>query len=140
MTPIQLALLIFGVMLLLMVVRVPIAGAMFTAGAVGFVLQSGLSPFLNFVNNLAFARLANYDLSVIPLFILMGHFATQGGISKALFQFAAAVMGRFKGGLAMGAVLACGACGIEPTTVVDLAAQPAVIVRQGRGSVAPFGL
>jgi len=38
------------------------------------------------------------------------------------------------------AVLACGASGSEPTTVVDLAAQPAVIVRQGRGSVAPFGL
>ncbi len=111
MTPIQLALLIFGVMLLLMVVRVPIAGAMFIAGAVGFVLQSGLAPFLNFLNNLAFARLANYDLSVIPLFILMGHFATQGGISKALFQFAAAVMGRFKGGLAMGSVLACAAFG-----------------------------
>ena len=111
MTPIQLALLIFGIMLLLMVVRVPIAGAMFLAGAVGFVLQSGVSPFLNFLNNLAFARLANYDLSVIPLFILMGNFATQGGISKALFQFAAAVMGRFKGGLAMGAVLACGAFG-----------------------------
>src|SRR5574343_2027625 len=111
MNPIQLALLICGVMLLLMVVRVPIAGAMFIAGAVGFVLQSGVSPFLNFVNNLAFARLANYDLSVIPLFILMGHFATQGGISKALFQFAAAVMGRFKGGLAMGAVLACAAFG-----------------------------
>jgi tripartite ATP-independent transporter DctM subunit len=48
---------------------------------------------------------------VIPLFILMGHFATQGGISKALFKFAAAVMGRFKGGLAMSAVLACGAFG-----------------------------
>ena len=111
MTPIQLALLIFGVMLFLMVVRVPIAGAMFIAGAVGFVLQSGVSPFLNFINNLAFARLANYDLSVIPLFILMGHFATQGGISKALFQFAASVMGRFKGGLAMGAVLACAAFG-----------------------------
>ena len=111
MTPIQLALLIFGTMLLLMVVRVPIAGAMFVAGSVGFVLQTGISPFLNFLNNLAFARLANYDLSVIPLFILMGHFATQGGISKALFQFAAAVMGRFKGGLAMGAVLACGAFG-----------------------------
>jgi tripartite ATP-independent transporter DctM subunit len=98
-------------MLLLMVVRVPIAGAMFLAGATGFILQSGVSPFLNFLNNLAFARLANYDLSVIPLFILMGNFATQGGISKALFQFAAAVMGRFKGGLAMGAVLACGAFG-----------------------------
>ena len=76
MTPITLALLIFGIMLLLMVVRVPIAGAMFLAGAAGFVLQTGMTPFLNFLNNLAFARLANYDLSVIPLFILMGHFAT----------------------------------------------------------------
>jgi tripartite ATP-independent transporter DctM subunit len=111
MTPITLALMIFGLMLLLMVVRVPIAGAMFIAGSAGFVLQSGLSPFINFLNNLAFARLANYDLSVIPLFILMGHFATQGGISKALFKFAAAVMGRFKGGLAMSAVLACAAFG-----------------------------
>ena len=111
MTPIALALMIFGLMLLLMVVRVPIAGAMFIAGTAGFILQTGLSPFINFINNLAFARLANYDLSVIPLFILMGHFATQGGISKALFKFAAAVMGRFKGGLAMSAVLACAAFG-----------------------------
>ena len=111
MTPVQLALLIFGLMLVLMVVRVPIAGAMFIAGTAGFVLQSGFSPFINFINNLDFARLANYDLSVIPLFILMGHFATQGGISKALFKFAAAVMGRFKGGLAMSAVLACAAFG-----------------------------
>ena len=111
MTPITLALLIFLIMLGLMVIRVPIAGAMFLAGTVGFILQTGFQPYLNFLNNLAFARLANYDLSVIPLFILMGHFATQGGISKALFKFAAAVMGRFKGGLAMGAVLACGAFG-----------------------------
>jgi tripartite ATP-independent transporter DctM subunit len=111
MTPIQLALVIFGIMLVLMVIRVPIAGAMFFAGTVGFIFQSGLSPYLNFLNNLAFARLASYDLSVIPLFILMGNFATQGGISKALFQFAAAVMGKFKGGLAMGAVLASGAFG-----------------------------
>ncbi len=111
MTPIQLALLIFGLMLLLMVVRVPIAGAMFMACTAGFILQSCFSPFLNFLNNLAVSRLASYDLSVIPLFILMGHFATQGGISKALFKFAAALMGRFKGGLAMGAVLACAGFG-----------------------------
>ncbi|MEP6773851.1 MAG: TRAP transporter large permease, partial [Polaromonas sp.] len=47
----------------------------------------------------------------IPLFILMGHFATQGGISRALFGFAAGVMGRFKGGLAMASILACAAFG-----------------------------
>ncbi|NBO82215.1 MAG: TRAP transporter large permease, partial [Betaproteobacteria bacterium] len=98
-------------MLAFMVMRVPIAGAMFVAGSIGFLIQSGFSQYSNFLNNIAYARLVNYDLSVIPLFILMGHFATQGGISKALFKFAAAVMGRFKGGLAMSAVLACGAFG-----------------------------
>ena len=111
MSSISLALIIFGVMLVFMAVRVPIAVAMFTAGSIGYVMQTGWAPFSNFINTQAFARFASYDLSVIPLFILMGHFATQGGISKALFQFAAAVMGRFKGGLAMASVLACAAFG-----------------------------
>jgi C4-dicarboxylate transporter DctM subunit len=111
MSAIQLALTIFGIMLLLMAVRVPIAICMFVAGTVGYVAQAGWSPLASFLNTQAFARFASYDLSVIPLFILMGHFATQGGISKALFGFAASVMGRFKGGLAMGAVLACAAFG-----------------------------
>jgi tripartite ATP-independent transporter DctM subunit len=94
-----------------MAIRVPIAVAMFTAGTLGYLMQTGWVPYSSFLNNLAFARFASYDLSVIPLFILMGHFATQGGISKALFQFAASVMGRFKGGLAMAAVLASAAFG-----------------------------
>jgi tripartite ATP-independent transporter DctM subunit len=68
-------------------------------------------PLSSYLNGLAYGRFASYDLSVIPLFILMGNFATQGGISKALFGFAAAVMGRFKGGLAMAAVLASAAFG-----------------------------
>ena len=111
MSPIQLALAIFGIMLVLMAVRVPIAICMFVAGSVGYIAQAGWDPLLSFLNTQAYARFASYDLSVIPLFILMGHFATQGGISKALFEFAASVMGRFKGGLAMGAVLACAAFG-----------------------------
>jgi len=111
MSAIQLALAIFGIMLVLMAIRVPIAVCMFVAGAVGYVAQAGWGPLSSFLNSQAFARFASYDLSVIPLFILMGHFATQGGISKALFGFAASVMGRFKGGLAMGAVLACAAFG-----------------------------
>ncbi len=111
MSPIALALTIFGVMLLLMALRTPIAVAMFVAGCVGYVGQAGWLPLASFLNNQAFARFASYDLSVIPLFILMGNFATQGGISKALFGFAAAVMGRFRGGLAMAAVLASAAFG-----------------------------
>ena len=111
MTPIALALLIFAIMLALMVLRTPIAVAMFVAGVTGYVLQAGWMPLASFLNNQAFARFASYDLSVIPLFILMGNFATQGGISKALFGFAAAVMGRFRGGLARAAVMACAAFG-----------------------------
>jgi C4-dicarboxylate transporter, DctM subunit len=111
MSAIQLALMIFGIMLLLMAVRVPISITMFVAGGIGYVAQAGWGPLSNFLNNQAYARFASYDLSVIPLFILMGHFATQGGISKALFGFASGVMGRFKGGLAMAAVLACAAFG-----------------------------
>jgi C4-dicarboxylate transporter, DctM subunit len=111
MSPITLALLIFALMLVLMALRAPIAIAMFIAGAVGYVMQAGWLPLASFLNTQAFARFASYDLSVIPLFILMGNFATQGGISRALFEFAAAVMARFKGGLAMAAVMACAAFG-----------------------------
>ena len=111
MTPIALTVLIFATMLGLMAVRVPIAIAMFAAGALGYVLKAGWLPLASFLNTQAFARFASYDLSVIPLFILMGNFATQGGISKALFNFAAAVMGRFRGGLAMASVLASAAFG-----------------------------
>ncbi len=111
MSPIALALAIFGIMLVLMALRVPISISMFVAGATGYVMQTGWGPLSNFLNAQAFARFASYDLSVIPLFILMGHFATQGGISKALFRFASAIMGGFKGGLAMASVLACAAFG-----------------------------
>jgi tripartite ATP-independent transporter DctM subunit len=111
MSPLTLTLVIFAIMLFGMAIRIPIAVAMFISGAIGYVMQTGWLPFANFLNSQAFARFANYDLSVIPLFILMGHFATQGGISKALFDFAAGVMGRFKGGLAMASVLACAAFG-----------------------------
>jgi tripartite ATP-independent transporter DctM subunit len=94
-----------------MAIRVPIAICMFAAGCIGYVLQAGWLPLASFLNTQAFARFASYDLSVIPLFILMGNFATQGGISRALFEFAASVMARFKGGLAMAAVMACAAFG-----------------------------
>ncbi len=128
MTPLMLAGLIFATMLGLMAIRIPIAVAMFAAGCFGYIYQVGLPPFFNTLNGAAFARFASYDLSVIPLFILMGNFATQGGISRALFQFAAVVMSRFKGGLAMAAVLAsagfgaiCGSSIATAATITSVA-------------------
>jgi tripartite ATP-independent transporter DctM subunit len=101
----------FGGMLALMVLRVPIAISMFLPGAVGFYLVAGEAAFLNQLKGMAYARLSNYDLSVIPLFLLMGQFATQGGLSRALFAFANALIGHLRGGMAMAGVLACAAFG-----------------------------
>lgn len=111
MSPVALALFFLAMMFVMMALRFPIAIAMFVSGSLGYVMQTGWAPYLSSLNTTTFARFASYDLSVIPLFILMGHFATQGGISKALFRFTAGIMGRFKGGLAMASVLASAAFG-----------------------------
>ena len=102
---------LFGAMLVLMALRVPIAIAMFIPGAAGYVAIAGEPALLNHLKGLAYARYSFYDLSVIPLFLLMGQFATQGGLSRALFGCANALIGHLRGGMAMAAVLACAAFG-----------------------------
>ena len=112
----------FGAMLVLMAVRVPIAVAMFVPGALGMVALAGWMPLLAHLKGAVYGRVSVYDLSVIPLFMLMGAFAVQGGLSKALFDFANALLGRFKGGMAMAGVLACAAFGsISGSTVATTA-------------------
>ncbi|MES2482168.1 MAG: TRAP transporter large permease [Pseudomonadota bacterium] len=108
----QIGFVIFGVMLAMMVARIPIGIAMFVAGAGGYVyLSDGVEPLLNWLKNANYARLSNYDLIVIPLFLLMGQFATNGGLSSALFRFVSAFMGHFRGGVAIAAIGACGSFG-----------------------------
>ena len=109
----QVGFMIFGFLLMLLVLRVPIGIAMFVAGGGGyFYLTGGESgPLLNSLKNLAYARLSNYDLVVIPLFLLMGQFATHGGLSRSLFRFVSAFIGHRKGGIAMAAVGACACFG-----------------------------
>jgi tripartite ATP-independent transporter DctM subunit len=113
MTGIQSGLILFGILMLLLLVRVPIGVAMFMVGAGGYVAFTGgeWTPLLNSLKNLAYARLSNYDLVVIPLFLLMGQFATHGGLSRSLFRFVKAFMGHWPGGIAMAAVGACAAFG-----------------------------
>jgi tripartite ATP-independent transporter DctM subunit len=111
-------------MLALMALRVPIAIAMFIPGAVGYALLASPTVVLNHLKGAAWARLSVYDLSVIPLFLLMGQFATQGGLSRALFRFANSLVGHRQAGMAMAAVLACAAfgtiCGSSVATAATL--------------------
>jgi len=101
----------FAGMLLLMALRMPIAAAMFIPGALGYWALSGEASLLNLLKGSAVARLSVYDLSVIPLFHLMGQFATQGGLSRSLFHAAAAWVGHVRGGLGMASILSAGAFG-----------------------------
>jgi C4-dicarboxylate transporter, DctM subunit len=111
MSPTAIGLLMFAAMLALMAVRIPIAAAMFIPGALGYWAMANDMALLNLLKGSAVARLTVYDLSVIPLFLLMGQFATQGGLSRALFQAAAAFVGHIRGGLAMASVLSAAAFG-----------------------------
>jgi C4-dicarboxylate transporter DctM subunit len=107
----QIGLVMFVAMIVLMALRVPIAAAMFIPGLVGYALMSDSATVLNFLKGSAVARLTVYELSVIPLFLLMGQFATQGGLSRDLFKAASALVGHVRGGLAMASVLSAGAFG-----------------------------
>ncbi|HEV8689208.1 MAG TPA: TRAP transporter large permease [Ideonella sp.] len=111
MDPLTIGLAMFAGMLVLMALRVPIAAAMFIPGALGYWAMANDQALLNLLKGSAVARLTVYDLSVIPLFLLMGQFATQGGLSRALFQAAAAFVGHIRGGLAMAAILSAAAFG-----------------------------
>lgn len=111
MSPTTIGLAMFAVMLVLMAVRVPIAAAMFIPGALGYWAINNEMALLNLLKGSAVARLTVYELSVIPLFLLMGNFATQGGLSRDLFRAASAFIGHVRGGLAMAAILSAAAFG-----------------------------
>jgi C4-dicarboxylate transporter DctM subunit len=98
-------------MLVLIALRVPIGAAMFVSGALGYWMLVGENALSNYLKVLLWARLSVYDLSVIPLFLLMGQFASAAGFSRSLFHAANTLMGHRKGGVAMAAVIACAAFG-----------------------------
>ena len=98
-------------MLVLLALRVHIGVAMLVAGSAGYIWLAGLDTLLNYYKTAAYARYSVYDLSVVPLFLLMGQFATHGGLSKALFKAGNAMIGHWRGGMAMAAVTACAGFG-----------------------------
>jgi len=96
----------------LIFLRVPIALAMLLVGFVGSYLVTGTPMMtLNQLKNLTYGTFSNYSFSIIPLFLLMGQFATLSGMSAALFRAAESFLGHRRGGVAMSAVGACAGFG-----------------------------
>lgn len=112
MSDLALALWSFPVMLGLIFLRVPVAAAMTVTGFCGIwiVLGSPNAPLAQ-LKTLSYQTFANYSLTIVPLFLLMGQFATKSGLSKALFLSAASWLGHRRGGVAMAAVGACAGFG-----------------------------
>jgi len=95
----------------LIAIRVPIAHAMLLVGASGIAILSGPAILLSQLKTLVYSQFSIYDLSVLPMFVLMGNIASRAGLSKDLFRAANAWLGWLRGGVAMAAVAACAGFG-----------------------------
>lgn len=95
----------------LIAIRVPIAYAMILVGAVGISLLSGPTILLHQLKDLAYSQFSIYDLSVVPMFVLMGALSTRAGLSRDLFRAANAWLGGMRGGVAIAAIASCAGFG-----------------------------
>ncbi|MFN0304868.1 MAG: TRAP transporter large permease [Burkholderiales bacterium] len=115
----------FAILLTLAFARVPIALAMLIVGVVAFATKRGVGPALEQLALTTFAAGINYELSVVPLFILMGNFVARAGMSQELFRAAYTFIGHWRGGLAMSTIVACAGfgaiCGSSIATAATMA-------------------
>lgn len=100
-----------GVLILLIGLRMPIAYSMILVGGVGVTILNGPMIFFSQLKTLAYGQFSIFDLSVVPMFVLMGNVSTKAGLSKALFRAASVWLGWMRGGVAMSAIAACAGFG-----------------------------
>ncbi|WP_370285887.1 TRAP transporter large permease [Pseudooceanicola nanhaiensis] len=112
MSNIEIGLWSFPALMLLIFLRMPIGLAMFATGMVGLgLINGGNAVGLAKLKTETYSTFSSYSLSIVPLFLLMGQFATLGGMSQALFRAAESWLGHRRGGVAMAAVGACAGFG-----------------------------
>jgi len=109
--PLLLAALVFVGMWILILLTVPIGVAMGLAGLIGTTALLRSSAALSVLGSESTAFITQDSLSVLPLFLLMGAFASVAGIGSDLYRFAFAAIGHVRGGLAHASILACAAFG-----------------------------
>src|SRR6056300_1312453 len=115
----------FPLLLLLIFLRVPIGLSMFVVGLGGlYFVTGGMNVALAKLKSETYSTFSSYSLSIVPMFLLMGQFATLGGMSQALFKAAESWLGHRRGGVAMSAVGACAGfgaiCGLSLATAATM--------------------
>ena len=114
----------FIVVLVLVLLRMPIAIAMGVVGIIGYGQETTLKASISMAGRLIIDTAQDYGLSVVPLFILMGLFVNKGGLSRELYRVSYVFLGHFRGGLAMATIMACGGfaaiCGSSLATAATM--------------------
>ncbi|MBF9029681.1 TRAP transporter large permease subunit [Rhodobacterales bacterium HKCCE3408] len=95
-------------LLVLLMLRVPVAFAMFLVGFIGISALNGMSSAFNLMASESFTLASSPELVVIPLFILMGNITASTGLSRQLYDAAYAIIGSIRGGLASATIIGCG--------------------------------
>ena len=112
-------------LVVLIMLQVPIGFAMLIVGVAGFGLQAGWAPAFTLLASEPSGILASVDLATVPLFLLMGTFATAAGFSADIYNAAAALLGHRRGGLAYATIGACASfgavCGSSTATAATFA-------------------
>ncbi len=112
MTMLEMGYLSFPVLLIMIFLRAPIGLAMLLCGIGGlYFAMGGPNMFMAKLKTETYSTFSSYSLTIIPMFLLMGQFATLSGMSSALFKAAESWLGHRKGGVAMAAVGACAGFG-----------------------------
>ncbi len=112
MTNLEIGIVSFPALLLLIFLRVPIGLAMFIIGYFGYWIVTGDTRMpMARLKSAAYSTFASESLAVVPMFLLMGYFATIGGMSKALFKAAESFVGHRKGGVGIAAIASCAGFG-----------------------------
>lgn len=112
MSALEVGALSFPALLVLIFLRIPIGLSMLLVGLVGMQIVTGSSAIaLARLKSETYSTFSNYSLSIVPMFLLMGQFATLGGMSSSLFKAAQGFLGHLKGGVAMAAIGACAGFG-----------------------------
>jgi C4-dicarboxylate transporter DctM subunit len=109
--PIELSLAMFGLLWVLVLLMIPVAVVLLVCGLIGTVLLMGPNAALNVLGSETAGLMTNADLAVVPLFLLMGGFATAGGLSNDIYRLAHASFGFLRGGLAHATVGGCAGFG-----------------------------
>jgi tripartite ATP-independent transporter DctM subunit len=124
MDPITLSIIIFALLFGLLAIGLPIGFAMAATGFLGSIMLIDLNAALSLLGQTAYETTITFNLSIVPMFILMGYFASNSGLSEALFRACNTWLGHRRGGLALATIGGCGAfaavCGSSIATAATM--------------------